>query len=352
MCFRLCALLCVAVFSFASASVSAEELSRQARAGVLLGAFWAARDEGRVAGTEYFSSTSADVPANYLLAAAWDADRARGKRYAPPLVTRLLSDEIASSLGPGCGGWGLGAPFPTFHHKVPNSAGTIYAYTTYRVVYALTAAAQSFPGIVDDTPLLAAECAFKGLFDFRPADSHVAYSNQAVDDEEVVYNIFAGMALAEFRIGDRLQEPPDLEIAARACEVLRKHTAADGFLPYIEGRTDTDPTHHAIIVIALLECAHRLDAGEDEAMRAVAFLARTFIGEQGELIGKQEPVEWAVGESLIALEMASLRNPSMLRYVDLMLKYVEEHQKAGILASDSPRFHAWICAGLAYVSSH
>jgi hypothetical protein len=138
--------------------------------------------------------------------------------------------------------------------------------------------------------------------------------------------------------------------AEAACKILRDHTQPDGYLPYFEGKDTTDPTHHAMIVDALVECSRRLNGiGKEQALSAANFLVRKFIGANGELIAQQPQIEWALGESLIALSGLCAAYDAHCDRVGTILDFVEANLKDGILKSDSPRFHCWLAAGLASV---
>jgi hypothetical protein len=314
--------------------------SHAERAAVLLAEMWRAYDAGRVSGNEYFSDSSADVPAHYLLAASLDP-AAAGRRSA--LVARLAAMEIDQDR---CGGWGLGAAYRNFNRATPNPADTIYLYTTARVVRALIASAQPAEPMLRD-----ADCAIRTRFNFAPERAHIAYSNQPADDAApVVYNVFANMALAEFGLHDVFGEEAQKATAEAACRVLREHTRSDGYLPYFAGSETTDPTHHAMIVEALVECSRRLSGtGKEQALSAADFLVRTFIGADGELIPNHQQIEWALGESLMALSASCAVYDAHCDSIGTILNYIEANLKDGILASNSPRFHCWLAAGLASV---
>jgi hypothetical protein len=103
---------------------------------------------------------------------------------------------------------------------------------------------------------------------------------------------------------------------------------------------------------ALVECARRLNGvGKDQSLVATDFLVRRFIGARGELIGQQKPIEWAIGESLIALDAACSSYRAHCESIGVLLDYLEAHVHGGILASDSPRFHSWLAAGLARIAA-
>src|SRR3954454_6006105 len=321
-------------------STASSAASYADRASALLDEIWKAYDSGRVSGKEYFSGTSADVPAHYLLAA--DFDRAAPGRKSA-LVKRIASMEIDTNR---CGGWGLGAEYHNFNRPIPNPDNTIYLYTTARVVMALLASGEPVDSMLKD-----ADCAIRTKFNFIPERSHVAYSDQPADDTApVVYNVFANMALAEFGLYDFFHHDHEISIAENACKVLRDHMQSDGYLPYFEGKDTTDPTHHAMIVEALVECSRRSNGvGKEQALSAAEFLVRKFIGANGELISDQKPVEWAAGESLMALSALCSTYHARCDSIGVILDFLEINLSDGVLKSDSPRFQCWLAAGLASV---
>jgi hypothetical protein len=164
----------VIVAAMLSACGAARKADHADRALALLRQVWDARDGGRVAGVEFYSASSADVPPHYLLGAAFDPDRALSAKREPALVRQLVEREI----DPGhCGGGGLGAEYRAYDRPIPNPANTIYLYTTARVVMGLAPSSGADDQIPRD-----ADCAIRTRFHFAPDRSHIAYSDQRADD--------------------------------------------------------------------------------------------------------------------------------------------------------------------------
>lgn len=314
----------------------------------LLDGMISAWESGRASDMSYFAGTSADTPANYLLALAWGgkalaADRVH--RDAAALFRTLQSDEIHAG---DCIGWGIGAPLDAFSDGSVNPADTIYLYTTARVAIALLQAEKAHLVVLDRHLLDGVSCTLRTLFDFDPAVPRLHYSNNPNDARYVVYNVFADLARAEILLGERLHDPRLFNMARAACEVLQKRQRPDGSLPYFEGGQDNDAVHHAMVLIGLYKCAAAFAGTYAPAVLAARLLVEHFLGMNGETIDSLPNLGWALGESLVGLQLVCARDHRYCRYLPVIGRYIVSHDKDGMVGNKNPRFQSWLAAGVAY----
>lgn len=314
----------------------------------LLNRMIAAWEDGRTSETDYYATTSADVPAYYLLAVAWgkaDLPADRVARDSRALLARLAADAVRAGA---CTGWGIGAPLDAFDDGTVNPQETIYLYTTARVTMALLEAERHGLTTLDDGLLQGISCTLRTQFEFDPAVPRLRYSNNANDERYVVYNVFADLARAGIALGRRLKDESLMQVAEKACNVLIRRQREDGSLPYLEGGVDNDGTHHAMVVAGLFDCAQTFSLPMEPALRGARLLMDEFIGAHGELIARHPYKEWMLGESLIALRLVCGQATDLCSGIDAIAAYLHRHEKDGLINNANPRYQSWLAAGVAF----
>ena len=310
-----------------------------------------AYERGAVDGTEYYGGTSADVQANYLTAYANASDA-----LSPDARARsntILDELTAKSIHKGdCVGWGIGVPLDAFGDGTINPADTIFLYTTSRVILAETEAIRAGTIDTDQRQRQQEACALKSLFHFDPTIPRLQYSDNPNDAKYLVFNVFADLGRAALALNRDLDDPSLVAMARDACRVLAESADEAGYVPYFKGRGDTDPTHHAMVIVGLFECATALNTSFAPALRASDYLVSNYIGAKGERISPQPDQEWAVGEGLRAMTLACAHSVKYCPAVDAYLRYVVDHEKDGLVNNNDLRFQSWLAAGMAYALRH
>lgn len=314
----------------------------------LLHRMLAAREKGEINSPDYYSDTSADVLAYYLMAYAWDGSSPREQRQKQ---AQLLFAEILGrqNRNGDCIGWGIGADLDAFGDKTVNPASTIYLYTSARVIQALTAAEKAGLIEVPRDTLKQAACSFKTLFHFDPAKPRLQYSDNSNDAPYFVFNTVADLAVASTLLSDRMGDESLRDMAKQACAILVGNTRDDGFLPYFEGRGTTDPAHHAMVINGLILCQNRYGLGADAIRAATSFL-RSHYFQGSEFTPGEAAPEWAAGEALIALTDICKVDAGACKMKEQVLEYVRKHERDGAVNNKASRFQSWLAAGVAYAT--
>lgn len=309
----------------------------------------AAREAGKIDAPDYYSATSADVQAYYLMAYAWDRSLPLDHRRRE--AARLMAElETKTNRNGPCRGWGLGVALDAFGDGSINPADAIYLYTSARVVRALVEAERAgLTNGIPDEHFREAACSFKTLFKFDPKLPRLQYSDQENDAGYLVYNVFADLVIAATDLATRTGDDDLRRMAHAACSILTERTAEDGYLPYFEGRNSTDPTHHAMVLNGLIRCTARFSDEKTAKAAAAAtdYLRRTYFSEGAFTPGKHDP-EWAAGEALIALTDLCETASQYCELKESVLRYVAQHESGGAVNNRAARFQSWLAAGLAY----
>lgn len=335
--FAILILWMVAVPAFAGEKAPSSALNRML----------AAREAGQIDAPDFYSATSADVPAYYLMAYTWN--RSLPLEHRRKQAAELLLEITAKANRNGsCVGWGIGSALDAFGDGSVNPSSTIYLYTSARVVRALIEADRAGLITVSDQIFRDAACSFKTLFHFSAEPPRLQYSDQANDAGYLVYNVFADLIVAATDLAEKTGDVDLRTMAMGACAVLIGRTGADGYLPYFEGRSSTDPTHHAMVLNGLIRCHKVFGIGQSAVNASAAYYRRTTF-PNGEFQPGDLAPEWVAGESLIALTDLCRSDRSSCDLRDNILRYVDRHERNGAVNNRAPRYQSWLAAGLSYV---
>lgn len=336
----------VLAYLFGLSVAHAEET--QAPDVALLGRMLSAYEKGDIDAPDYYSATSADVRAYYLMAYTWNAGIPAEKKREQ--AERLYDDLMARANTNGsCIGWGLGVELDAFGDGSVNPADTIYLYTTARVTRALIEAHDAGLINVPEETYRKIACSFKTLFHFDAKEPRLQYSDNANDAGYLVYNTVADLADAVTRLSNKLQDNDLPAMATQACGLLVERTHDNGYLPYFEGHTSTDPTHHAMALNGLILCQGRYGTNAKATHAALSFLREKYFTETTYVPGPNDP-EWAAGEALIALTDLCKTESEACAMKAQVLQYVREHEKEGYVSNKAARFQSWLAAGIAYAT--